>query len=62
MSPAATVTGKFYVREQASSVDEEATRRALQRIQSMFGRGPTDKYAAPVTSSQEFVPILAIHT
>ncbi|CAH0700258.1 unnamed protein product [Spodoptera exigua] len=47
----ATVTGKFYVSEQANSVDEEATRRALQRIQRMFGHGPTDKYDAPVTSS-----------
>ncbi|XP_022834728.1 uncharacterized protein LOC111362304 [Spodoptera litura] len=57
----ATVTGKFYVREQPSSVDDEATRRALQRIQSMFGRGPADKYAAPVTSSHEFVTALTTH-
>ncbi|XP_063890434.1 uncharacterized protein LOC135116796 [Helicoverpa armigera] len=48
----ATVTGKFYVREQAGAGDAERERRALSRIHDMFGRGPRDKYPAPVTSSQ----------
>lgn len=58
LSAAATVTGKFYSVERTSSVDEEGTRRALQRIEDMFSRGPRDKYDAPVTSSQVFVFVL----
>ncbi|XP_075970989.1 uncharacterized protein LOC142973235 [Anticarsia gemmatalis] len=50
----ATVTGKFYCREQPTKVDEEGTQRALRRIQDMFERGPREKYDAPVTSSQVY--------
>ncbi|XP_026745126.1 uncharacterized protein LOC113506487 [Trichoplusia ni] len=50
----ATVTGKFYTQERASSVDEEGTRRALQRIEDMFRRGPRELHAEPVISSQVY--------
>ncbi|CAD0198103.1 unnamed protein product [Chrysodeixis includens] len=50
----ATVTGKFYTQERTSTVDEEGTRRALQRIEDMFRQGPRELHAEPVISSQVY--------